>query len=86
MGVRDLKNQLSAYLDRVKAGEDVTITEHGRPIARLTSLAPEVDKMAELVEAGIVRRPASAVRRLPARRVKLGPGETIAEIVAQQRR
>lgn len=86
VGVRELKNQLSAYLDRVKAGEEVTITEHGRPIARLTTLGPDADRMAELVDAGIVRPPTNAVRRLPARRVKVGPGESVAEIVAQQRR
>jgi prevent-host-death family protein len=37
----ELKNQLSGYLDRVKAGAEITVTEHGRPIARLTSVGPE---------------------------------------------
>ena len=41
VGVRELKNQLSGYLDRVKAGEEITVTEHGRPIARLTSVSVE---------------------------------------------
>lgn len=30
---------LSAYLRRVKAGEEIVITEHGRPVARLVPLA-----------------------------------------------
>ncbi len=34
--VAQLKASLSAYLRRVKAGEDVLVTERGRPIARLT--------------------------------------------------
>ena len=34
--VAELKASLSAYLRRVKAGEDVLVTERGRPIARLT--------------------------------------------------
>jgi prevent-host-death family protein len=34
--VAELKASLSSYLRRVKAGEDVIVTERGRPIARLT--------------------------------------------------
>lgn len=86
VGIRELKNQLSGYLDRVKAGEDITVTEHGRPIARLTSVAPAVDRMASLVEAGIVRPAPASRRRLPSKRVKLTAGDTLAELVAQQRR
>lgn len=37
--VSQLKTSLSAYLRRVKAGEEVVITEHGRPVARLLPLA-----------------------------------------------
>ena len=85
VGVRELKNQLSRYLDRVKAGEDITVTEHGRPIARLTAVSPDVDRRAELIEAGIVRPAPASRRRLPSQRVKLTPGESIETLVAQQR-
>ena len=86
VGVRELKNQLSSYLDRVKAGEEITVTEHGRPVARLTSLSPEVDRRAALIEAGIVRPAPAARREVPSRRVKLTPGDSIEVLVAQQRR
>lgn len=36
VGVRDLKNQLSQYLQHVKRGERVLITEHNRVIAELS--------------------------------------------------
>lgn len=85
VGVRELKNQLSSYLDRVKAGEEITVTEHGRAIARLTALAPDVDRRAALIEAGIVRPAPATRRRLPSRRVKLTPGDPIETLVAQQR-
>jgi antitoxin (DNA-binding transcriptional repressor) of toxin-antitoxin stability system len=78
-----LKNQLSSYLDQVKAGEEITVTEHGRPVARLT--APDVDRRAALIEAGIVRPASATGRRLPSRRVKLAPGEPLDEVVARQR-
>lgn len=35
VGVRELRQNLSVYLDRVKAGESLEVTEHGRPVARL---------------------------------------------------
>jgi prevent-host-death family protein len=34
-GVAQLKARLSEYLSRVKAGEEVLVTDRGRPIARL---------------------------------------------------
>ncbi len=37
-GVSELKTSLSAYLRKVKAGEDVLITERGRPVARLSPI------------------------------------------------
>lgn len=35
VGVRELRQNLSVYLDRVKAGETLDVTEHGRPVAQL---------------------------------------------------
>ena len=40
-GVRELRQNLSAYLDRVKAGETLEVTEHGHPVARLTPNPPK---------------------------------------------
>lgn len=36
VGAFEAKTQFSALLERVAAGEDVVITKHGRPVARLT--------------------------------------------------
>jgi prevent-host-death family protein len=33
VGVKELKNQLTRYLNRTKKGEEVLITERGKPIA-----------------------------------------------------
>jgi prevent-host-death family protein len=38
VGVRELRQNLSRYLDRVKAGETLIVTEHGREVARLVPL------------------------------------------------
>ncbi|MBW2079299.1 MAG: type II toxin-antitoxin system Phd/YefM family antitoxin [Deltaproteobacteria bacterium] len=34
-GIKEVKNNLSRLLARVKAGEEVLITERGRPVARI---------------------------------------------------
>jgi prevent-host-death family protein len=39
IGVRELRQNLSVYLDRVKDGERLVVTEHGQPVAELTPLA-----------------------------------------------
>ena len=64
--VSRLKTSLSAYLRRVKAGEEVVITEHGRPIARLLPLAsPESvpEHVKDLEARGLLKR---GPKRLPA--------------------
>jgi len=40
VSVYDAKTHLSRLLDAVEAGEEVIITRHGRPVARLVSAAP----------------------------------------------
>jgi prevent-host-death family protein len=54
VGVRELRDHLSRYLERVKAGEELTVTEHGRPIARLVGPHPP-DRWDELVARGLIR-------------------------------
>jgi prevent-host-death family protein len=43
VGAFEAKTHLSALLDRVAAGEEVVITKHGKPIARLVA-AHHVDR------------------------------------------
>lgn len=38
VGVRDLRDNVSAVLRRVAAGEPVEVTDHGHPIARIVPL------------------------------------------------
>ncbi len=43
VGAFEAKTRLSALLDRVAAGEEVVITKHGRPVARLIG-AEQIDR------------------------------------------
>jgi prevent-host-death family protein len=38
VGVRELRQNLSVYLDRVKAGESLTVTERGAEVARIVPM------------------------------------------------
>ena len=40
VSVRDLKTHLSEWLGRVQAGEEVEVTSHRKPIARITAVKP----------------------------------------------
>lgn len=41
VGVRELRQNLSRYIARVKEGEGFVVTEHGREVARLTPFAAD---------------------------------------------
>jgi prevent-host-death family protein len=66
-GVRELRQHLSRFLDRVKAGERFTVTERGRPVALLVPFAAADDPLAELEARGLI------VRRATGRIAELGP-------------
>ena len=55
VGIRELKTRLGMYMERVKAGETITITDRGKPVGRIVPviLPPEV-QIQELVQAGLV--------------------------------
>lgn len=48
VGVRELRQNLSRYLDRVKAGEDLVVTERGVVVARLVAAGASANAYAEL--------------------------------------
>lgn len=55
VGIRELKNRLSEYLRRVKAGESVIITERGKPVGQIMPVQEDLaSRLKKLVEAGIV--------------------------------
>ena len=86
VGIRELRAKLSSYLDRVKAGEDVIVTERGRPVARIS--APDgMDTLARLIAEGRVtpaRRPKTPIDldKLP----RMRDGGSLSDIVIEQRR
>ena len=61
VGVRELRQNLSVYLARVKKGQTLTVTEHGLAVAELRPVPLSTDVLGRLVEEGRV----VPARRLP---------------------
>ena len=86
IGVRELKNQASAVLRRVQAGETVTITDRNRPIALLSRLAAAQPESTLRLLAATGRlswsggKPTGSPRRSPLR------GRPVSEAVVEDRR
>lgn len=64
VGIRALKQNASAVVAEAAAGETVTITDRGRPVAQLTALPSS--PWQRLVDAGRVRPPKRDLAELPA--------------------
>ena len=85
VGVRELRDHLSSWLERVKDGEEIVITERGKPIARIRR-ASGWERLDELIALGVVtpaREPRMSLDDLP--RISMTPGPPIEDIVAENR-
>lgn len=59
-GIAELKAKLSEFLTSVKAGEEIVVTDRGKPFARIAPLksALKGEKgLEDLERAGLIRRP-----------------------------
>jgi prevent-host-death family protein len=55
VGIRELKAQLSKYMQQVKAGATLVITERGKPVGRIVPVGASVEaRIQELVRVGLV--------------------------------
>jgi prevent-host-death family protein len=86
VGVGQLRDNLSRYLARVKEGDEIVVTEHGRAIAYI-SRKPRHPKLEALIAAGHATPPRSPKRDDHPSDVEwLGSDEDLDRIVADQKR
>ncbi len=64
VGVSEVKARLSEFLDRVRRGEEVVVTDRGRPIARIVPESEPDVRLGELERRGLVRRPTQTLPEL----------------------
>jgi prevent-host-death family protein len=66
VGIRELRQNLSVYLRRVKAGETLEVTEHGQTVARLTPQPMEtLSPLQRLVAEGRATPPTARIQDIP---------------------
>jgi antitoxin (DNA-binding transcriptional repressor) of toxin-antitoxin stability system len=68
--ISQIKDRLSAYIRKVRAGQTILILDRDQPVARLERVggeAPADDRLARLEQAGLLRR---ATRRLSVDRLR----------------
>jgi prevent-host-death family protein len=89
--ISEVKNGLSAIIDRVKAGESVVVTDRGIPVAVIEPVTGRIDvedRLARLERAGILKRGTGKVPldllRTPG--PKLADGHTLVEAILEERR
>jgi prevent-host-death family protein len=80
VGVRELHDRLSEYLERVEGGGEVVVTRRGRPVARLSGLGER--PLDALARRGLVRMPQG--KRLPRSAQVKGAG-SVSDLVSEQR-
>jgi prevent-host-death family protein len=83
VGIRELRNHLSRYLDRVKGGEEVTVTDRGRAVARLTPIT-ESRPFDRLVAEGRITPAINPDRALP--ETLIPTSGSVSELVDELRR
>jgi prevent-host-death family protein len=97
VSVRELKNHLGEHLRRVQGGERIMVTDHGRPIAKITPLCDEAislcdeaisldERLAQMAEAGEVILPNSTKKPRKNARPALVRGRPGAETLLEDRR
>jgi len=86
VGIRDLKARLSGYMEQVKGGATIIITERGKPIGRIVPpLLTAEARLQELVQAGLVswngQRLGPALTSMPRTRGE----KTVADLLLEDR-
>jgi prevent-host-death family protein len=87
LGLRAANQKFSAAMKTVRAGEEVVLTDRGRPVAVITPLvgrsgAPAM--LARLAQAGLLRLPQVEGRLPPARPVR-SAGPAASQVLSAER-
>jgi len=85
VGIRDLKTHLSEYIQRVKSGQSIVITDHGKPVGRILPVGMSLDDRLEMLrKAGLVEWSGKKLRRIKPPAVNRGD-KLVSDIVVEMR-
>ena len=83
--VSAFRAELASWIDRVRAGEEIVVTDRGIPVARVRPVdsAPLLD---ELTRRGVLTKPASVGRPVASGARRVPATGSVADLVSEQRR
>lgn len=87
--ISELKNRLSAYLKKVRAGRVILVVDRDEPIARLERIPPGAasdDRVGRLERAGLVRRGAGKLDLAELRRAAPKARRSVVDALLEDRR
>jgi prevent-host-death family protein len=82
--VSDLRAHLRAWLERVRDGEEVTITERGAPVAKIVRVSSSA-LLGDLEKEGLLARPRSGARPPAGTHRRVRAKGAVADRVSSQR-
>ena len=82
VGVRELHDRLSEYLEKVQQGAELIVTRRGKPVARISGVEGE-RPIDDLIRRGLIRMPKRP--RTPAKPLLRAKGP-VSDLVKEQRR
>lgn len=84
IGIRELRQHASQYIERVKTGETIEVTDRGELVALLISPSLSNSRRDRLIQQGVVI-PSRSPFRIPSTRRNLAAGETTASLLEDLR-
>jgi prevent-host-death family protein len=85
VGVSELRANLSDWLERVRDGDEVVVTDRGVPVARLLGIG-SASTVERLVADGVIARPTSPQRPTASGASRPRPRRPVAPLIDDQRR
>jgi prevent-host-death family protein len=82
--VTELRAHLSEWLDRVRGGEEVIVTDRGVPVAKMLGMSATAT-LQRLAADGVIGRDTSARRPMATGRPRPRPRRPVSGIVSEQR-
>ena len=85
VAISTLRAELSSWIERARAGEEIVVTDRGTPVARLLAVdtAPLLD---QLIARGVVSKPRRAERPAARQADRVHASGPVADLVSKQRR
>lgn len=83
VGVRELRDGLSRHLATVRDGAEITVTDHGRPIAKIVPIGRE-SGLERMIREGHVKPPVGPRKRSYPAPIKADG--IVSDLIAEQRR